>query len=178
MAATAIFNFYKNSFRCHRYVPNRSLNVYTILVTIDQIAKKWQHFFEIQDCGGRHHELWLRRRHLEKYTSNPIEPEMNSWFITFNQKCNFYWGILTLKGSLLLGALMLSDFFARTRLSPDFYESQFGGFSDCRPPHSNSEGIKPPKGTCINRNTTFEPLSVQFGPKLRPVGWPWKRKKN
>jgi len=36
---------------------------------------------------------------------------------------------------------------------------------------------KPSKGTCINRNTTFEPLSVQFGPKLRPVGWPTKRKK-
>jgi len=71
---------------------------------------------------------------------------------------------------------MLKRFFARNRLSPDFYGSKFGCFSDRRPPHSKCEGTKPPKGTCINRNTTFEPLSVQFGPKLRPVGWPRKRK--
>jgi len=44
-------------------------------------------------------------------------------------------------------------------------------------PHSKFEGNKPSKGMCINRNTTFEPLSMQFGPKLRPVGWPRKRKK-
>jgi len=43
-------------------------------------------------------------------------------------------------------------------------------------PHSKLEGTKPPKGTCINRNTTFEPLSGQFGPKLWPVGWPRKQK--
>jgi len=73
---------------------------------------------------------------------------------------------------------MLKRFFARNRLSPDFYGSKFGGFSDRRPPHSKFESTKPPKGTCINRNTTFEPLSVQFGPKWRPVGWPRKRKKN
>jgi len=30
-----------------------------ILVTIGQIVKKWQQFFEIQDRGGRHLELWL-----------------------------------------------------------------------------------------------------------------------
>jgi len=29
---------------------------------------------------------------------------------------------------------------------------------------------------CVNRNTSFEPLSVQIGPKLRPVYWPRKRK--
>jgi len=67
--------------------------------------------------------------------------------------------------------------FCKKSVSPVFYGSQFGGFSDRRLPHSKFEGTKPPKGTCINRNTTFEPLSVQFGPKLRPVGWPRKRKK-
>jgi len=86
--------------------------------------------------------------------------------------------ILTFKGSLLSGALMLKWFFCKNRLSPDFYGSKFGGFLDRRPPDIKFEGTKPPKGTCINRNTTFEPLSVQFGPKLRPVGWPRKRKTN
>jgi len=90
----------------------------------------------------------------------------------------FYWGNFTFKGSLLSVSLMLNRFFARNWLSPDFYGSQFGGFFDRRPPHSEFEGTKPPKGTCINRNTTFEPLNVQFGPKLRSVGWPRKRKKN
>jgi len=53
-----------------------------ILVTIGQILKKWQQFFEIQDGGIRH---------LEKYTSGePPSREMNSWYITFNQKCNFF----------------------------------------------------------------------------------------
>jgi len=37
--------------------------------------------------------------------------------------------------------------------------------------------VKAPKGKCINRNMTFEPLSVQFEPKLRPVGSPRKREK-
>jgi len=32
-----------------------------ILATIGQILKKWQQFFEIQDGGGRHLELWLLR---------------------------------------------------------------------------------------------------------------------
>jgi len=99
---------------------------------------------------------------------------MNSSLVICNQKCNFYCGILMFKEILFSGALMLKWFFARNRLSPDFYGSQFGGFLDRRPPHSEFEGTKPPKGMCINRNTTFEPLSVQFGPKLRPVGWPRK----
>jgi len=50
-------------------------------------------------------------------------------------------------------------------------------FLDWRPPHSEFKGTKPSKGTCINQNTTFESLSVQFGPKLRPVSWPRKQKK-
>jgi len=32
-----------------------------ILVKIGLIVKKWQQFFEIQDGGGRHLELWSRR---------------------------------------------------------------------------------------------------------------------
>jgi len=32
----------------------------------------------------------------------------------------FSWGILTFKGSLLSGALMLKQLFARNQLSPDF----------------------------------------------------------
>jgi len=41
------------------------------------------------------------------------------------------------------------------------------------------ESIKPSKGTCINRNATYGPLSVQIGPNLRPVCWPrkWKKRK-
>jgi len=42
---------------------------------------------------------------------------------------------------------------------------------------SKFEGTKPQNDTCINRNTSFEPLSMQIGPKLRPIGWPRKRKK-
>jgi len=103
--------------------------------------------------------------------------EMNSLFVIFNQKCNFYWGISTFKGSLLSGALMLKWLLARNRLSPDFYGSQFGGCLYRRPFIVNFKGTKPPNGTCINRNTTFEPFSVQFGPQLRPVGRPRKRKK-
>jgi len=63
----------------------------------------------------------------------PVEPplrEMNSFFVTFNQKCNFYGSILTFKGiySLLSEARMLKRFFARKRLNPDFYGSKFGVF--------------------------------------------------
>jgi len=43
-------------------------------------------------------------------------------------------------------------------------------------PRSKFEGNKLWKGTCINQYTFFKPLSVQIGPKLRPVGWPRKRK--
>jgi len=46
----------------------------------------------------------------------PIEPpsrEMISWFVIFNQKYNFYCGILMLKGNLLSGALMLKRFFCK-----------------------------------------------------------------
>jgi len=102
----------------------------------------------------------------------PPSREMNSLFVIFNQKCSFL-GYLTFKGSLLSGALMIQRFFARNRLSPDFYGSKFGGILNRRPPHSEFEGTKPQKA----RNTTFEPLSVQFGPKFRPVGWPRKREK-
>jgi len=48
----------------------------------------------------------------------PVEPpsrEMNSLFVIFNQKCNFYCGILMLKGSLLSGALMLKRYFYNMR---------------------------------------------------------------
>jgi len=67
-------------------------------------------------------------------------------------------------------AILQKRFFARNRPSPDFYGSNHGGFLDRRPRNSEFEGTKPPKDTCINRNTTFEPLGVQFGPKLRRVG--------
>jgi len=110
----------------------------------------------------------------------PVEPpsqEMNSLFVIFNQKCCLHWGILTFKGSLLSAAIMLKRFFARNRLSPDLHGSKFGGFLDRRSPHSEFEGTKPSKGTCIHRNTSLKPLSVQFGPKLRPVAWPRKQKK-
>jgi len=113
-------------------------------------------------------------------TVEPPSREMNSLSVIFNQKCNFYLGILTFKGSLLSGALKLKRFFARNRQQVQTFAGQYLAFLDRRPPHSEFEGTNPPpqKGACINRNTTFEPLSVQFGPKLRPVGWPRKWKKN
>jgi len=40
----------------------------------------------------------------------PPSREMNSLFVIFNQKCNFYWSNLTFYGSLLVGALMLKRF--------------------------------------------------------------------
>jgi len=44
---------------------------------------------------------------------------------------------------------------------PDFYGSKFGGFLDRGPPRIKFEGTKSWKGTCINRNMSFEPLSVK-----------------
>jgi len=103
---------------------------------------------------------------------------MNSLFEIFNQKCNFYWGILTFEGRLLSGTLTVSNFVCKKSVkSRPLYGSQFGGCLDRCPSHSEFEGTKLSKGTCMNQNTTFEPLSMQFGPKLRPVGWPRKQKK-
>jgi len=48
-------------FRRHRNDLNRSRNVFKIFLKIGQIVKKWQQFFEIQDGGGRHLELWSYR---------------------------------------------------------------------------------------------------------------------
>jgi len=109
-----------------------------ILVTIGQILKRWQQFFKTAA--------------ILKSTL-PVEPpsrEMNSLFGIFNKKFNFYWGILTFKGILHSEALML--FFARNRVSPDFYGSKFGGFLERRPPHSEFEGTKPLKGTCMRHD--------------------------
>jgi len=60
-------------------------------------------------------------RYLEIYTMvEPPSREMNSLFVIFNQISNFYWAILTFKGSLLLLALMLKRLFARNLIGPDF----------------------------------------------------------
>jgi len=73
---------------------------------------------------------------------------------------------------------MLKRFFARNRQSPDLYGSKFDVFFTGEHIIVNVKAPNP-KGTCINRNTTFEPLGVQLGPKLRPVGWrrKWKKRK-
>jgi len=63
----------------------------------------------------------------------------------------------------------------RWRSPPDFYGSKLGNFLDRS--LREFEGTKPSKGTCINLKTSFVPFSVQIGPKLRPVGWPRKLKK-
>ena len=76
----------------------------------------------------------------------PVEPpvwEMNSWFVTSNQKANFRGVILTFKDSLLLGAPMLK------RFPLQIYEVQkrveifvFFGTETLK---SEFEGSKPPK---------------------------------
>jgi len=120
-----------------------------ILMTIGQILENGSRFFEIKDNGSRH---------LEKYPSGWTTITNNEFmFVIFNQKCNFYWGILTFKGCLLSVVLVFKRYFA---WNPHFYGSKFGGFLYLRPPHSEFEGTKPPKGTHINRNTSIELLSV------------------
>jgi len=64
---------------------------------------------------------------------------------------------------------MLKRFYARNRQVQTFTGQNLAVFLDRRPPHSEFKDTKLSKGTCINRNTTFEPLSVQFGPTMRPV---------
>jgi len=99
----------------------------------------------------------------------PVEPpsrEMYSLFVIFNQKCNFIGASWRLR-CLLSGALMLKRFVCKHGLSLDFYGSKFGGFLNRRPSHCEFDCTK----SCINRKTTFKPLSV------RPVGWPRKRKR-
>jgi len=68
------------------------------------------------------------------------------------------------------------QFFARNRISPDYYGTKVGGCLDRIPPHSEFEGTTSPKSTCITRNTTFESLNVQIRLKLRRLGWPRKKK--
>jgi len=63
--------------------------------------------------------------------------------------------------------------FARYRL---LYGSKFGGFFGTETPHSEFEGTNPAKKH-VYQSQYVLPLNVQIGPKLRPVGWPRKRKK-
>jgi len=44
--------------------------------------------------------------------------------MTFKQKCNFYWGILTFKGSLLSGALILKAIFCKNSAISRLFTSQ------------------------------------------------------
>jgi len=83
-------------FRCHRYVPNRSLNVSTICGDDGSNTKEISAVF-------RYPAAVILKSTL------PVEPpsrHMNSFFVIFNQKFNFYWDILTFEGSLLAGALI------------------------------------------------------------------------
>jgi len=61
--------------------------------------------------------------------------------------------------------------------SPDFYGTKVVGFFGPQTLLYEFEGTKPSEGTFIHRKTTFEPLSVQLEPILRPVGRPRIRKK-
>jgi len=128
---------------------------------ISQIGTKWQLFFKIQDGGDRHLEF------LQMCIYNVID--------MFQIEVPMFSLILVTIGQILKKWQQFSKF---KMAAVQTYGSKFGGFSDRRPPYSKFEGTKSPKGTCFKRNTTFEPLSVQFGPKLRPVGWPRKLKKN
>ena len=99
---------------------------------------------------------------------------MNSWFVTFNQKCNLCGATMTFKSSLLSRPLMLKD-------SVEKRLSEMGGkiwcFGGERPNKSEFEGLKPRKGTCTKQNTSFELSRVQIGSELRPVREMKKRKK-
>jgi len=77
----------------------------------------------------------------------PVEPtsrELNSLFIIFNQKCIFYWGILTFKGTGLRGCKVKAIFLQEIG-KVQTLRSKFGGFLDWRPPHSEFEGTNPQK---------------------------------
>ena len=68
-----------------------------------------------------------------------------------------------------------SDFWCKSAKSEN--GSKIWCFLGRRPPKSEFEGSKPPKGTCTKQNTSFELLRVRIGWKLRPVGEMRKRKK-
>jgi len=72
-----------------------------MLVTIRQILKKWQQFVKIQYAAAILKSTLL---------VEPPSREINSLFVIFYEKCNFYWNILTFKGSLLSGALTIKRF--------------------------------------------------------------------
>jgi len=83
--------------------------------------------FEIQDAVERHLEFLklcisdvIDMFRIEVSKIPPRSREMNSLFVIFNQKGNFYWGILAIKGSLLSEAQMLV-IFCKTK------GSKFGG---------------------------------------------------
>jgi len=64
MAATTMLNFGYLAFfdkNVCMYSVSTSQYPYQIYHLISQIVKKWQTFSEIEDSGGRHLELWLRR---------------------------------------------------------------------------------------------------------------------
>jgi len=111
----------------------------------------------------------------------PVEPpslEMNSLFVIFNQLCNFYWGILTLKGSLLLGVLMLKRFFARNSAkSARLLRVKIWRFFGPETPHSEFECTKPQKARVSIGTRLLNYWACNSDQKLRPVGWPRKRKK-
>jgi len=102
MAATVILNFHKYAFPTTSICSKSKSQCF---------HKFWWRSVKYSGNGSSVSKSILK-------TTLPIKPslrEMNSLFITFNQKCNFYWGILTFKGSLVSGALMLKRFFARNR---------------------------------------------------------------
>jgi len=97
--------FPKMLFRRHRYFPNRSPNVSTNFGDDGSNTKEMAAVFRNPTMAAAA---------ILKSTL-PVESaprEMNSLFEIFNTKFNFYWGILTFNGSLLLAALMLKQFFA------------------------------------------------------------------
>jgi len=93
-------------FRRHQYVPNRSPKVST------NFGDDWSYTNEMA-------AVFLKPKMAAAAilkSTLPVEPasrEMNSYFIIFNHKCNFCWGILTFKGNLLSEALMLKEYFVR-----------------------------------------------------------------
>jgi len=93
-------------FRRHRYIQIGSPDVSTNFGNDRSNGKEMAAVFRFKDGDSRH---------LEKYTSGWTTITRNEFsvissVIIFNLKCNFYWGILTFKGSLLSGALMLKRY--------------------------------------------------------------------
>jgi len=74
-----------------------------------------------------------------------LKSTLPALFVLFNQTCNFYWGILTIKGSLLSGALMLKRFLLEIGLVQTFTGQNLAVFWTADPLRVNLKVLNPQK---------------------------------